>query len=118
MTPELTVSLITVVIVALYAVLIHYIEPWYQRKRLTIFSVIFGVAIVGAMAELLFGVLYASPEWAFFRNRIIWLFSLSGAIMSVQQFVRWHQLHTQRASLVWGYFCEHDKGDDDDKEAA
>jgi MFS family permease len=112
MTPELIVCLVTTVFVALYAVLIHYVEPWYQRKRLTIFSVIFGVMIVGAMAELLFGVLYGLADWSFYRNRIILLFTVSGAIMGVQQYIRWYQLHRQRQTLIWGYFSHKDANND------
>jgi MFS family permease len=102
--PEVIVGFVTLAVVSLYAVLVHWAEPWYQRKRLTIFSVMIGVAIVGGMAELLFGVLYQLPEWSFYRNRIILLFALSAIPMGIQQFIRWHQLHRQRERLAWDYF--------------
>jgi MFS family permease len=115
MPPELIAGLVTLVVVSLYAVIVHAVEPWYQRKRLTIFSVMIGVALVGGMAELLFGILYERPEWPFYRNRIILLFALSAIPMGIQQFIRWYQLHEQRVQLIWGHLTTEESHD---KEAA
>jgi MFS family permease len=117
MAPEAIAYIGMSILTALYAVLIHYVEPWYLRRRLTIFSVVGGVMLVGGMSELLFGVLYDLADWPFYRARIIMLFLISGAIMGVQQFIRWYQLHQQEQVLVWEYFRSRKDGEHDEEAA-